>query len=128
MATAMIAFLMLGCSSSNANLRTRPLSTMPQDKSWDGTASWYGRKFHGRRTASGEVFNMHEYTAAHRNLPFGTRVRVTNLRTGRYTIVRINDRGPFVRGREIDLSYVAARDIGILEKGLEVVRLEILPN
>lgn len=127
-AIALIAFIMLGCTSSNANLRTTPASRSPRGKSWDGIASWYGRKFDGRRTASGEVFDMHQHTAAHRTLPFGTRVRVINLRTGRHTIVRINDRGPFVRGREIDLSYVAARDIGILEKGLEMVRLEVLPN
>ena len=93
-----------------------------------GVASWYGREFHGRRTANGEVYNMHAQTAAHRTLPFGTIVRVTNLRNGREAVVRINDRGPFVAGREIDLSYGVARDLGMLETGLEKVRLEILTS
>jgi rare lipoprotein A len=115
-----------GCARSNSNVRTAHAEQAPRGKSWHGIASWYGRPFNGRRTASGEVFDMHKYTAAHKTLPFGTRLRVTNLRNGRQTLVRINDRGPYVVGREIDLSYVAARDIGILEKGLEKVRLEIL--
>lgn len=91
-----------------------------------GIASWYGRKFHGRRTASGEVYNMHARTAAHRSLPFGTLVRVTNLQNGRQSIVRINDRGPFVAGREIDLSYGTASDLGMVGTGLAKVRMEIL--
>lgn len=91
-----------------------------------GIAGWYGHEFHGQETASGERFDMHGYTAAHRELPFGTRVRVTNLRNGRHAIVRINDRGPFVRERVIDVSYIAARDLGMLETGLEEVRLEIM--
>lgn len=76
-------------------------------------ASWYGPGFHGRRTASGERFNTGAFTAAHRTLPFGTRVRVVNQTTGRSVVVRINDRGPFVRGRVIDLSKAAARAIGV---------------
>jgi rare lipoprotein A len=91
-----------------------------------GVASWYGREFHGRKTANGERYNMYDHTAAHRTLPFGTLVRVTNLRNGRKTKVRINDRGPWVRGREIDLSYQAARDIGILNSGVEKVFIEVL--
>ena len=78
-----------------------------------GNASWYGPGFHGRRTASGERFNANALTAAHRSLPFGTRVRVTNRVTGRSVIVRINDRGPFHRGRSIDLASGAARAIGM---------------
>ena len=78
-----------------------------------GLASWYGPGFQGRRTASGERFNSHQLTAAHRSLPFGSRTRVTNERTGRSVVVRINDRGPFVRGRVIDLSQAAARAIGL---------------
>ena len=92
----------------------------------EAVASWYGRKFHGRRTASGEIYNMHEPTAAHRTLPFGTLVHVTNLRNGQQTVVRINDRGPFVAGREIDLSFRAAYDLDMLETGVERVHLEIL--
>src|SRR3569833_2475991 len=78
-----------------------------------GGASWYGPGFHGRKTASGERFNTHALTAAHRSLPFGTRVRVTNERTGRSVVVRINDRGPFAGGRVIDLSKAAAQAVGI---------------
>jgi rare lipoprotein A len=78
-----------------------------------GPASWYGPGFHGRRTASGEIFNTNELTAAHRSLPFGTRVRVTNQRTGRSTVVRINDRGPYAHGRIIDLSRASAEAIGL---------------
>jgi len=78
-----------------------------------GGASWYGPGFHGRKTANGERFNTHAMTAAHRSLPFGTRVKVTNHRTGNSVVVRINDRGPFVGGRIIDLSQASARAIGI---------------
>lgn len=85
-------------------------------------ASWYGPGFHGRRTASGERFNQHAMTAAHRTLPFGTRVRVTHGK--RSVIVRINDRGPWVKGRVIDLSKAAARRLGI--KGVARVRIEVI--
>lgn len=84
-------------------------------------ASFYGGKHHGRKTASGERFNQHALTAAHRTLPFGTRVRVSHA--GRSVVVRINDRGPFVKGRTIDLSYAAARQLGMIGKG--VVRVSI---
>jgi rare lipoprotein A len=79
-----------------------------------GKASWYGAAHHGRRTASGEVFNRNALTAAHRSLPFGTRLKVTNAHTGRSVVVRVNDRGPFGGGRVIDLSQKAARAIGLL--------------
>jgi rare lipoprotein A len=90
-----------------------------------GTASWYGKQFHGRATASGEDFDMFELTAAHRSLPLGTYVKVTNLRNGKWVIVRVNDRGPFVQGRIMDLSYSAARMIGFRD-GLERVRLDVI--
>ena len=92
------------------------------------TASWYGVPdgFHGRRTANGEVFNAYGKTAAHRSLPFGTQVRVTNLNNGRSTVVRINDRGPFVGGRSIDLSQGAAAAIGMISSGTAPVKLEII--
>ncbi len=83
-----------------------------------GRASWYGEAFHGRRTASGEVFNMNDLTAAHKTLPFGTRVRVRNLANGQEVAVRINDRGPHVRGRVIDLSRAAAAQIGLIQVGV----------
>ncbi|MBI1390438.1 MAG: septal ring lytic transglycosylase RlpA family protein [bacterium] len=91
-----------------------------------GTASWYGPKFHGKRTASGEIFNMNAMTAAHPTLPFNTRVRITNLDNGQKAIVRINDRGPLVNGRIIDVSREAARKLDFEQKGLANVRLEIL--
>jgi rare lipoprotein A len=91
-----------------------------------GTASWYGRKFHGRKTASGERYDMNELTAAHRSLPFGTIVRVVRLDTGDSVVVRINDRGPFVDGRIIDLSRAAAIEIGMVRDGLVRVELYLL--
>jgi rare lipoprotein A len=96
----------------------------------EGVASWYGAPFHGRRTSNGETYDMHEMTAAHRTLPFGSIVRVTNLRNGKQTEVRINDRGPFVANRVIDLSESAARAIEMMGPGTAPVRLEIVsgPN
>ena len=91
-----------------------------------GVASWYGQEFHGRPTSSREVFDLNDMTAAHRSLPFGTYVMVTNLANDRSAVVRINDRGPFVRGRTIDLSYAAARVLGIVGPGTARVRLETL--
>jgi rare lipoprotein A len=91
-----------------------------------GTASWYGEYFEGRATASGEPYNMHELTAAHPTLPLGTWVRVTNLHNGRVVHVRINDRGPIIPGRIIDLSYGAALVLNFKDKGLERVRLDLI--
>ncbi|MBE9229996.1 septal ring lytic transglycosylase RlpA family protein [Phormidium sp. LEGE 05292] len=91
-----------------------------------GLASWYGPGFHGNRSASGERYNQNALTAAHRSLPFGTMVRVTNLRNGLSVVVRINDRGPFARGRIIDLSAASARIIGLTSSGVAQVKLEVL--
>jgi rare lipoprotein A len=91
-----------------------------------GAASWYGHPYHGRRTASGEVYDMNDLTAAHRSLPLGTRLMVTNLDTGQAVEVRVNDRGPLVEERIIDLSYAAARAIGADRVGVIPVRLRIL--
>lgn len=91
-----------------------------------GVASWYGRPYQGRPTADGEIYNMYTMTAAHRTLPFGTRVRVHDLDNGRSVDVRINDRGPFVRGRIIDLSYAAAESLGMVGPGTARVDLQIL--
>ena len=91
-----------------------------------GKASWYGKDFHGKPTASGTAYNMYERTAAHKTLPLGTYVQVRNLENGRQTVVRINDRGPFIKGRIIDLSYSAARDIGLIGPGVAKVRIEAL--
>ena len=91
-----------------------------------GIASWYGPGFHGNRTANGEIYDQFELTAAHPSLPLGTRAMVTNLANGRAVEVRINDRGPFVDGRAIDLSYAAARTIGLVGPGTGRVRIELL--
>ncbi|MFW6198326.1 MAG: septal ring lytic transglycosylase RlpA family protein [Acidobacteriota bacterium] len=89
-------------------------------------ASWYGDQYHGRQTASGEVYDMYDLTAAHKTLPFGTRLRVTHPRTGRSVVVKVNDRGPFVRGRELDLSYGAADALGMVAEGVARVRIQRL--
>jgi rare lipoprotein A len=102
---------------------TRPDS---QDYKERGIASWYGSKFHGRRTSSGEIYDLYKMTAAHRSLPLPTYARVTNLRNGRSIIVKINDRGPFHNNRIIDLSYVAAAKLGILEHGTGLVEVEAI--
>lgn len=102
-----------------------PQVRVPTGGRQEGLASWYGAKFHGRPTASGEIFNMYQVTAAHRTLPLGSWVYVTNRENGRSIQVRINDRGPFVRGRIIDLSYAAARAIGMVKQG--VVRVHVYP-
>jgi rare lipoprotein A len=91
-----------------------------------GTASWYGSYFHGRATASGEPYNMYDLTAAHRKLPLGSLVRVTNLRNGRAVVVRINDRGPYVAPRIIDVSYSVARILEFKAQGLQRVRLDVV--
>jgi len=91
-----------------------------------GKASWYGAKHHGKKTASGERFDQHALTAAHRTLPFGTRVRVTNLNNDRSVVVRINDRGPHARGRIIDVSRKAAERLGMLGSGVAPVRVQSL--
>lgn len=92
----------------------------------EGGASWYGEPFHGRRTASGEFFDMYTMTAAHKTLPFGTVVRVTRPDTRQFVVVRINDRGPFVEGRIIDLAYGAAHDLDMIRSGVVEVELEVI--
>ena len=93
-----------------------------------GVASWYGPRFHGRRTANGEIFNQHEMTAAHRRLPLGTVVKVTNLDNGKSVVVRINDRGPYIKGRILDLSRAAAAELDMVEDGTVRVSIETLPD
>jgi len=111
-----------GCGSTGP----RPAQVVPGDRVERGLASWYGEPYHGRRAASGEVYDMHQLTAAHRSLPFGTMVRVTRTDTGQHVDVRINDRGPFVRGRIIDLSYAAARELGLVIDGVAEVEVRVL--
>jgi rare lipoprotein A len=93
-----------------------------------GTASWYGEYFQGRTTASGEPYDMYDLTAAHPSLPLGTRIRVTNLRNGKAVILRVNDRGPVVDGRIIDVSYGAAQLLGMSGRGIQRVRLDLAPE
>jgi rare lipoprotein A len=93
-----------------------------------GVASWYGREFHGKRTSSGEVYDMYGLTAAHKTLPLPTTARVTNLANGKSVLVRVNDRGPFSKNRLIDMSYAAARELGMLAPGTTMVEVEALPD
>ena len=88
--------------------------------------SYYGRKFHGRTTSNGEIFDMYKLTCAHKELPFNTSLKVTNEDNGRSVIVRVNDRGPFIEGRDLDLSYAAADDLGILNIGVKKLKVQIL--
>ncbi|MDX1631812.1 MAG: septal ring lytic transglycosylase RlpA family protein [Thermoanaerobaculia bacterium] len=111
----------IGCGPGREGPRARP-----EGWSQKGTASWYGKPFHGRRTANGETYDMYALTAAHRTLPFGTVLRVENLDNGREVTVRVNDRGPFVRGRILDLSYGAARRLGMDVSGLARVRITVI--
>jgi rare lipoprotein A len=117
--------LALACGGRRAP-ETKP-SAPPEGTLFErGVASWYGSKFHGRRTASGERYDMHELTAAHPSLPFGTMVEVVDTASGRSVVVRINDRGPFVKGRVIDLSHAAAKRLGMIEAGLARVEVYLL--
>lgn len=93
-----------------------------------GTASYYGEKFHGRKTANGEVFNMYKLTAAHRVLPLGSRIKVTNLKNGRWVEVKVNDRGPFIEGRILDLSFAAALELEMVKAGTARVMIEIIES
>ncbi len=113
-------------STVQAPLVAHPSQPVLPLRVWKGTASWYGSRFHGRCTANGETYDMFAYTAAHPTLPFGSLVRLVNPRTGRSQLVRINDRGPYVDDREIDVSYGVARRLGMIEKGLARLRIELL--
>jgi peptidoglycan lytic transglycosylase len=106
----------------------RPLKSVSHAFNQKGTASWYGPGFHGRKTASGEVYNMHALTAAHCTLPLDTLLKVTNLRNNREVIVRVNDRGPFVGDRMLDLSKAAADHLGMVKDGIAPVRIAVLPG
>lgn len=126
LALGMILAWAPGASSSTAGLVPQTASAGVIKPYQVGLASWYGPQFQGRETTSGEIFNMMRFTAAHRHLPFGTRVMVTNLCNDRSLVVRVNDRGPLVPGRIIDLSYAAAKALGFKAAGITLVRLDIV--
>lgn len=113
----LICFLLMSYFSASAQLEKQ-----------SGTASFYGKRFHGRTTANGEAFDMNKMTAAHRTLPFGTIVKVTRPDNGRFIFVRINDRGPFYRNRIIDLSRKAAEKLGIIRRGHQKVVMEVMED
>jgi len=121
-----IALSLAGCASSDAHPTTTPSRQPTKGKVEEGLASWYGPGFHGRHTASGEVFDMHALTAAHRTLPLGTLIEVRNLENGRTLVARVNDRGPWVRSRIVDLSLAAAQELGLEQRGIGRVRLTVV--
>ncbi|HEU4887544.1 MAG TPA: septal ring lytic transglycosylase RlpA family protein [Thermoanaerobaculia bacterium] len=119
-ALALIVVLAYGCATSSQPQEPRPSETL------QGVASWYGEEFAGRTTANGEIFDPSLLTAAHRTLPFGTVLDVTNAKTSQSVRVRVNDRGPYIGGRVIDLSYAAAKQIGLIEPGIGEVIFRIV--
>ncbi|GAM62399.1 rare lipoprotein A precursor [Vibrio ishigakensis] len=125
--TTMALGLLVGCSSvsSSASAKTREYA---RNHELVGQASWYGSKFHGKLTASGEKYNMRALTAAHKTLPFGTIVKVTNTETNKSVQVKINDRGPYAKNRVIDLSQRAFEQVGDTNKGLISVRIDIIDD
>jgi rare lipoprotein A len=124
-AVLLVGAVVAGPGQSLVNSQARPAAEVNAALE-KGVASYYAHKYHGRTTANGEVFDMHALTAAHRTYRFGTRVKVTHLGNNRSVVVRINDRGPFVNGRIIDLSLAAAEELQMIESGLARVSLEIL--
>ncbi len=130
LAAAGLLLVALGCGATTTHREPEPRTEAPRKarrgKVQRGKASWYGRRFQGRKTASGERFDRRKLTAAHRKLRFGTRVRVTNLDNGKSVVVRINDRGPFGRGRIIDVSEAAARRLDMIRAGVVRVKVEVV--
>lgn len=123
-AVVVVLFYALLVSACSANRRPETRPGTGGLKAYEkGTASWYGVRFHGRKTANGERFDMNELTAAHPSLPFGTLLEVRNVRSGKSVVVRVNDRGPFSKSRIIDLSFAAAREIGLVLSGTAPVQL-----
>src|SRR6202790_3940861 len=121
-----IPVMFLAAQVMDAPLVARSNEPVKPIKTWVGNASWYGDDFDGRKTANGEEFDSEALTAAHPTLPFGSIVRVVNPRNRKFEVVRINDRGPYQEGREIDVSYRVARKIGLINSGVSQVRLELM--
>jgi rare lipoprotein A len=124
-AALILTGLLAGCGSIPVSVRP-PVSDGLLRPVQTGYASWYGKAHQGRPTTSGERYDMNKYTAAHPALPMGTRLLVTNLRNGRSVTVRVNDRGPFVDGRIVDLSYAAAHEVGAIGEGVVPVRIRVV--
>lgn len=124
---ALLLAVMTGCSSTTS-IDNQKTSSYARSHALVGQASWYGNKYHGKRTASGERYNMRAYTAAHKTLPFGTIVRVTNTANGKTVDVKINDRGPFVKGRVIDLSRKSFGQIGNINQGTVPVKIDVIDD
>ena len=122
---AVLAASALGCASTGGGLPSVQFDDARDRDAEVGNASFYAHRFHGRSTASGEAYDETKLTAAHRTLPFGTRVRVTNLENGRSVMLRVNDRGPHRKSRVIDVSYVAAKRLGFVRDGVARVRVEV---
>ena len=126
LAIAILALVTVGCATTTRR-PAAPDSAGPEPGTRiDGLASWYGQQHQGRATASGEAFDMNKLTAAHRTLPFGTRLRVTNVENGKSVVVRVNDRGPHVPGRVLDLSLRAAKALGMVGEGVARVEVVVL--
>jgi rare lipoprotein A len=121
---ALLLPLAVACSGNRKPASAPPTLGVPVER---GIASWYGPKFNGKRTASGERYDMNAFTAAHPSLPFGTKIGVRNTRTGREVMVRVNDRGPYSKNRVIDLSYAAAREVGVVGPGTASVEIYLVP-
>ena len=130
LAIATLALGLVGCATARPSAPATaesPAAAHPDaGKRIAGLASWYGQRHQGRRTASGELYDMNKLTAAHRTFPFGTRLRVTNVENGRSVVVRVNDRGPHVDGRILDLSRQAATTLGMIEAGVARVEAVVL--
>ena len=109
-----------------APVAARPSTPPKAIKVWSGLASWYGPEFDGKKTASGQLYDMFAATAAHPWLPFGSLLRITDVKTGHSQLLRINDRGPFIEDRELDVSYLVASRLGLIGRGVALVRIELL--
>jgi len=121
-----LVFIMYFASCGHSSSRLKKNHSIALHYTEKGIASWYGKDFHGRKTANGEIYDMYKYTAAHKFLPLGSHVKVTNLKNQRSVVLRVNDRGPFIKGRILDLSYTGARELDIVEAGIAPIKLEVV--
>ncbi len=124
--SALLAIALAGCTASPRFTFEKPTEVMDENYTDEGVASYYAEEFNGKMTSSGEQYDMNAMTAAHRTLPFNTRVRVTNQTNGKSVVVRINDRGPFKDDRLIDLSYAAAKQLELVGSGTATVKIKVV--